>query len=255
MTRVKSLPMKHLIKNLEMKVYGRHACLKLFEKRPQDIIRAYVTRDGVFEYKNLMKFLADQKLAYHVVEKEEIDTVTRATHHENICLVVKTKRLPEVKELLDQEGRSLILCLEEVENPHNLGAIMRSAAHFGVTGIFYEAKVPVALTASAFRTSEGGAESVPAVHLANWNDVLDQAKRNGYKTFATSSHEGESIFKIEFPEKTLLFLGAEGEGLSDKLLKKMNQLICIPGTGEVESLNVSNATTSILTEWYRQGLK
>lgn len=246
--------MKHLIKNQEMKVYGRHACLKVFEKRPQDIIRAYVTRDGVFEYKNLMKYLADQKLAYHVVEKEEIDNVTRATHHENICLVVKTKRVPELKEVLSSKGRSLILCLEEVENPHNLGAIMRSAAHFGITAILYEAKVPVALTASAFRTAEGGAETVPAVHLQNWNDVLDLAKKSGYKSFATSSHEGESLFKIDFPEKTLLFLGAEREGLSDKLLKKMNQLISIPGTGEVESLNVSNAATAILTEWYRQGI-
>lgn len=246
--------MKHLIKNQEMKVYGRHACLKVFEKRPQDIIRAYVTRDGVFEYKSLMKYLADQKLAYHVVEKEEIDNVTRATHHENICLVVKTKRVPEVKEVLSTKGRSLILCLEEVENPHNLGAIMRSAAHFGISAILYEAKVPVALTASAFRTAEGGAETVPAVHLQNWNDVLELAKKNGYKTFATSSHEGESLFKIDFPEKTLLFLGAEREGLSDKLLKKMNQLISIPGTGEVESLNVSNAATAVLTEWYRQGI-
>jgi TrmH RNA methyltransferase len=247
--------MKHTKKNQEMKVYGRHASLKVFEKRPEDIIRAYVTREGVFEFRDLMKYLADNKLAYHIVEKEEIDSVTRATHHENICLVIKTKPLPEVKDMLSGQGRSLILCLEEVENPHNLGAIMRSAAHFGVTGIFYEAKVPVALTGSAVRTAEGGAESVPALHLANWNDVLDLAKRNGFKTFATSSHDGGSLFQTEFPEKTLLFLGAEGVGLSDKLLKKMNQLVSIPGTGEVESLNVSNATTAMLTEWYRQGLK
>jgi TrmH RNA methyltransferase len=246
--------MKHTKKNLEMKVYGRHACLKVFQKRPQDIIRAYVTRDGVFEFKDLMKYLADQKLAYHIVEKEEIDTVTRATHHENICLVVKTKKLPEIKDMLSVKGRALFLCLEEVANPHNLGAIMRSAAHFGVSGIFYEAKVPVALTGSAMRTAEGGAESVPALHLANWNDVLDQAKKNGYKSFATSSHDGDSLFQIDFPEKTLLFLGAEGEGLSDNLLKKMNQLVSIPGTGEVESLNVSNASAAILTEWFRQGL-
>jgi TrmH RNA methyltransferase len=245
---------KHTKKNQEMKVYGRHASLKVFEKRREDIIRAYVTKDGVFEYRELMKYLADQKLAYHLVEKEEIDSVTRATHHENICLVIKTKPLPELKDMLKVEGRSLILCLEEVENPHNLGAIMRSAAHFGVTGILYEAQVPVALTGSAIRTAEGGAESVPALHLANWNDVMDLAKRNGWKTFATSSHEGESLYKTEFPEKTLLFLGAEGEGLSEKLLKKMNQLLSIPGTGEVESLNVSNATTAVLTEWYRQGL-
>lgn len=247
--------MKHTKKNLEMKVYGRHACLALFQNRPEDVIRAYVTQDGIFEFKDLVRYCVDNKLAYHVVNKDELDALTRATHHEGICLVVRTKKLPLVKELLSLEGRSLILALEEVENPHNLGAIMRSAAHFGITGILYEAKVPVALTASAYRTSEGGAEKVPALHLTNWNDVLDLAKMKGFKTFATSSHEGESLYKFSFPEKSMIFMGAEGSGLSDKLLKKMNGLVSIPGTGAVESLNVSNATTAILTEWYRQGLK
>ncbi len=246
--------MKHTKKNQEMKVYGRHACQKLFTKRPEDIIRAYVTQDGLFEFKDIVRHCVEKKLAYHVVDKEELDAVTRATHHEGIALVVRTNKVPEVKDLMATKGRVLILALEEVENPHNLGAIMRSAAHFGVTGILYEAKVPVALTSSAFRTAEGGAESVPAIHLDSWVEVFDHAKRLGYKTFATSSHEGESLFNTMFPEKTLLFIGAEAEGLSDRILKKMNGLLSIPGTGEVESLNVSNATASVLTEWYRQGL-
>ena len=246
--------MIHTKKNQEMKVYGRHAAETLFKKRPEDLIRAYVTQSGIFEFRDLIRYCVDHKLAYHIVEREELDKLSKATHHEDILLVVKTKKIPSLKELLTSNGRSLIIALEEVENPHNLGAIMRSCAHFGVTGILYEAKVPVALTASAFRTSEGGAESVPAIHLANWNEVLDMARTKGYKTFATSSHEGTSLFKTKFPEKTILFLGAEGVGLSDKLTKKMDELVSIPGTGEVESLNVSNATTAILTEWYRQGL-
>lgn len=246
--------MIHTKKNQEMKVYGRHAALALFKKRPQDVIRAYVTQEGVFEFKELIRHCVDHKLAYHVVNTEELDKLSRATHHEGILLVVRTKKIPALKELLSTKGRSLILALEEVENPHNLGAIMRSAAHFGVTGILYEAKVPVALTAAAFRTSEGGAEAVPALHLANWNEVFEAAKSKGYKTFATSSHRGESLFQTDFPEKTILFMGAEGPGLSDKMLKKMDGLISIPGSGEVESLNVSNATTAILTEWYRQSL-
>ena len=246
--------MIHTKKNQEMKVYGRHAAETLFKKRPEDLIRAYVTRDGVFDFKDLVRYCVDHKLAYHVVEREELDKLSRATHHEDILLVVKTKIVPAVKDLLTTTERSLVIALEEVENPHNLGAIMRSCAHFGVTGIIYEAKVPVALTAAAYRTSEGGAESVPAIHISNWSEVLDIAKMKGFKTMATSSHKGDSLYKTTFPEKTLLFVGAEGVGLSDKLSKVMNGLVSIPGTGEVESLNVSNATTAILTEWYRQGL-
>lgn len=244
--------MKHLKKNQEMKVYGRHASIALFKNRPEDIIRVYITQEGVFDFRPIIKYCADHKLAYHVVEKEEIDSVTRATHHENIAMVVKTKKLPSVKELLSEPGPSLILALEEVENPHNLGAIMRTAAHFGAKGILYQAKVPVALTAAAIRTAEGGAETVPGVHLENWSEVFDLARKQGFKFFGTSGREGESLFKTTFPEKSIIFLGAEGEGLSTGMLKKMQGLITIPGTGAVESLNVSNATTAVLTEWFRQ---
>ncbi len=244
--------MKDVKKNQEMKVYGRHACQKLFEKRPEDMIRAYITQKGVFEYKKLIRYLVDHKLAYHVVEEDELNDISKATHHEGIVLLVKQKKAPTVKEIMTKSGRNLILALEEVENPHNLGAIMRSAAHFGVDGIIYLAKVPVANSAAAIRTSEGGYESVPAVHVADWAEVLDLAKTKMFKTFATSSHEGKSLFKTEFPEKSLVFMGAEGMGLSEKLLKKMDELISIPGSGQVESLNVSNATTAILTEWFRQ---
>lgn len=247
--------MKHAKKNQETKVYGRNACLKVFEKRREDIVRAYVNREGVFLFKDLMKFLADQKLAYHIVENEEIESITKATHHEGICLIVKNKAPIDLKDILHtKNARTLILALEEVSNPHNLGAIMRSAAHFGVSGIIYEAKVPVASSGAAMRTAEGGAEVVPAIQVSDWAQVFDLAKRNNFKTLATSSHKGDSLFTFEFPDKTILFLGAEGEGLSDKMTKKMNQLLSIPGTGEVESLNVANATTAILTEWFRQGL-
>lgn len=246
--------MKQAKKKEEMKVYGRHAVLKLFEKRPQDVIRLYITQEGIFDYKPIIRHCVEHKLAYHVVTTEELDTLTKATHHEGVALVVKTKKLPSMKDLMSEKGRSLILALEEVQNPHNLGAIMRTAAHFGVTGIIYQAKVPVALTGAAFRTSEGGAESVPAIHIENLAEVFDVAKTKGYETYATSSHQGESLFKTKFHAKSILFVGAEATGLTEKLSKKMNHFVSIPGSGEVESLNVSNATASILTEWYRQSI-
>lgn len=246
--------MKQSKKNQEMKIYGRRAAETLFEKRPEDIIRAYVTQDGLFTHRRMIKYCADKKLAYHVVESTELDTITKSTHHEGVAVLVKTKPLPPLEALFTTQGRSFILALEEVENPHNLGAILRSSAHFGITGIVYLAKVPVAQTGSAYRTSEGGAESVPAIHLADWKGVMDLSKKNDFKIFTTSSHSGKSLFDVKFPEKTLLFLGAEGAGLSAKLLA-LGDKIQIPGTGNVESLNVSNATTAVLTEWLRQGSK
>jgi RNA methyltransferase, TrmH family len=242
-------------KNHEMKVYGRNAVRALFEQRPRDIIRVYLTQEDLRSWKDLTKFCVDHKLAYHVVEREELDTIARATHHEGVVILVKQKPKPQLEELLKAKGRALILALEEVENPHNLGAIMRSAAHFGVQAILYQAKVPVAQTSAAFRTAEGGAEAMATLQVEDWKPVLELARARGFHTFATSGHQGQSLFATSFPEKTILFLGAEGEGLSKALGQRLDAYLSIPGSGAVESLNVSNATVAILTEWYRQGLE
>lgn len=247
--------MKNIKKNEEMKIYGRHACLKVFEQRPQTIVRAYITQESLFEFKAILRYCSDKKLAYHIVTKEELNAISKATHHENITLIVKVPPKRTVEEMLNVQGRRIILALEEVENPHNLGAILRTAAHFGVHGICYQAKVPVAQSGAALRTSEGGSEFVQTLQLEDWETFFKTAQKLNFQVFATSGHEGVNLFDVSFPEKTVVFLGAEGEGLSNKMLKRINKVLKIPGTGNVESLNVSNANTAILTEWYRQGLK
>ena len=144
--------MKHKKKNQETKLYGRHACLTFFKHRPDDLIRLYITQEGVFDFRPLVRHCVDNKLAYHIVSAEELETIAKTTHHEGIALVCKKRIQPELSEVLKDKG--MIVALEGVENPHNLGAIMRSCAHFGVKAIVYEAKVPVALSAAAQRTAE-----------------------------------------------------------------------------------------------------
>jgi len=242
--------MKHKKKNQETKLYGRHACLSFFKHRPDDLIRLYITQEGVFDFRPLVRHCVDNKLAYHIVSAEELETIAKTTHHEGIALVCKKRVQPALSEVLKENG--LIVALEGVENPHNLGAIMRSCAHFGVKAIVYEAKVPVALSAAAQRTAEGGAEGPYTYHVDNWNEFFELVQNNKFDVFATSSHEGRSLYETHFKDRAVLFFGAEGEGLSQRMLKKISNFIQIPGTGMVESLNVSNATAVILGEWFRQ---
>lgn len=237
-------------KNHEMKVYGRHAAHSLHKERPEGIIRAYVTQETLFEFKPIIRHCVDNKLAYHVVTTEELDDIAKSTHHEGVVLLVKNKPLPELKDLFAQKG--IILALDGVENPHNLGAILRTCAHFGVKGLIYKAKVPVALTGAAYRTSEGGAEIIDSLHIQDWTPILNEAKARGFEIFATSSHEGDSVYGTKFSNASLVFMGAEGEGLSGELMKKISRHLQIPGTHSVESLNVASATAVILSEWYRQ---
>ncbi len=239
-------------KNEEMRIYGKNACLVAFKSRPQDLIKVYLTEKNLFEFKHILKFCSDKKLAYHIVSSEEMESISKATHHEDVCMIFKQKIIPELEKIFSSTKLGLILALEEVENPHNLGAIMRTAAHFGVKTIIYKAKVPVAQTASAYRTAEGGAEALDAIQIESWDEVFRLSKKYKFELCATSGAEGESLFEFQFPDRIILFLGAEGRGISSQLLKKLDKKLTIPGTGLVESLNVSNANTSILTEWFRQ---
>lgn len=233
-----------------MKVYGRHAAHSVYKERPDSIIRAYVTQETLFEFKPIIRHCVDQKLAYHVVTTEELDDITKSSHHEGVALLIKNKPLPDLKGIFSDKG--MVLALDGVENPHNLGAILRTCAHFGVKAVIYKAKVPVALTGAAYRTSEGGAEIVDSLHIQDWAAVLGEAKANGFEIYATSSHKGNSLYDTSFKSSSLVFMGAEGEGLSPDLLKKISTHLMIPGTESVESLNVASATAVILSEWFRQ---
>ena len=235
-----------------MKVYGRHAAHSLYKHRPEGIIRVYVTQETLFEFKPIIRYCVDNKLAYHVVTSEELDDITKASHHEGVALLVKNRPTPEIKDIFQKKG--VVLALDGVENPHNLGAILRTCAHFGVKGVIYKAKVPVALTGAAYRTSEGGAEIIDSLHVQDWVTVLSEARSKGFEIYATSSHKGESLYETKFSESALIFMGAEGEGLSSDLLKKITRHLQIPGTESVESLNVASATAVILSEFYRQSL-
>lgn len=244
--------MSKLKKNQEVKIYGKNACLMAFKHRPEGLIRAYLTQKNFFEFKKVLKYCTDHKLAYHIVSSEELDSISKSTHHEEVCFIYKRKAGADLSEILKSKKNQLILALEEVQNPHNLGAIMRTAAHFGVSTIIYKASVPVAQSAAAYRTAEGGAEALNMIRVDDWKEVTQLAAKNKYLLVGTSGHEGTDLFRFQFSQNMILFLGSEGPGISSELKKILKENIKIPGTDFVESLNVSNANTAILTEWYRQ---
>ena len=149
------------------------------------------------------------------------------------------------------EAEDCVLALEDVGNPHNLGAIMRSCAHFGVKGVVVQ-DAGVLESGAAIRTAEGGAEHVEPITGDSFIDTLTQFRQAGYAIVSTSSHNGTPLFKAQLPKKMVLVLGQERDGLSDAAISSSDLSVAIDGTGNVESLNVSVATGVLLAEWWRQ---
>lgn len=244
---------------MELKIYGVHACRAVWEKNPERIIRAYVIEKRLKEMGDLLRWCAKSKRAYHVVTDAELEKITTSVHHDGVCLLVK---LPEplqdddfLKILRTQkEKTSCFLYMDGVGNPHNVGAIIRTCAHFGISYILGAKDQLPALTPSASRIAEGGVESVDLVYLKQPIKVLKELQKAGYQLVATSSYEGASLYEHPFASKTVVVMGAEMVGVSKGVGQLCSHGLKIPGTGKVESLNVSVATGVFLGEWYRQSL-
>lgn len=240
----------------ELKYYGAAACRALWQRRPQDVIRIYLEEARIPEFAPLLKWAAAHKKAYHLVSAADLERLTESVHHQGICLLAR-EALPfgfdDLTRLLAGEaGPQLLVYLDGVENPHNLGAILRSCAHFGVRHVLgAEGRLP-RLSPSACRVAEGGAEEVALVYLDRPRRQLELLKGQGYSLLATAAERGESLYAQGLPGRTILALGAEVEGISAALLQAADRLIHVPGTGRVESLNVSVACAVVAAEFYRQ---
>lgn len=238
-------------KEKEIKIYGLNQCLKVFEFRPNDIIRLYCTIEVSKRLGRELQFLSKNKRAYHIVTASELEKLSSSFHHEGIVLVTVKKSVLSLKDFLKKSPQAkTILALEDVSNPHNIGAILRSAAHFGVDAILLKEPEKVIVPA-CYRTSEGGIESVEIIGEQKFFEALNTLKLNQYEIISTSSHKGNDVFSFNFPKKLVLLLGEEGEGLSNQSMKLSNHLIQISGTNKVESLNVSVATAVILAQIWK----
>lgn len=247
--------MKKFNPDTEARVYGKNHCRTIFKTRPEDIISLFLTKNASLEFKSELSSLAKNKKAYHLVDKEELEKLTKSTHHEDVCLVVKKKKQLNEAELLKNlkdAKKCFALALENVSNPHNIGAIIRSMAHYGITTLIVP-EIKGLDSGALLRTAEGGAEFVDIVMVKNFENFLQKLKELKIEILATTSHGGEKISKFKFKPKTIVLFGEEGPGLSLKMLKSFSQLQ-IDGTGNVESLNVSVAASIVLGEYYRQSL-
>ncbi|WP_372628242.1 tRNA/rRNA methyltransferase [Arsukibacterium sp.] len=253
--KAQSKPLRSPELAAESKVYGDNACRVLFSQRPEAIIRLYISQQMAPKFADVMKYLASEKKAYHIVDDAELEKVAASQHHGGIVLLVKRKPFVSIANYLrDNNSRQdCLLALDGVGNPHNLGAIARTCAHFGVTGIIMR-EPQLLQSGAALRTAEGGGEFIAPLSCDDMPLALKLCKDAGYSLVTTSSHGGQSLYKIALPQKVVIVFGEEMFGVSKAVANSADIALQIPGSGKVESLNVSVAASLIVGEWYRQHL-
>ncbi len=239
--------------NDELRLYGWNAVQALFEKRPQALRKLYLAESLIPRMQPVLKWCVANRVGYRVVEEGDLNKLAATTHHEGVVADVLRAPMLDLDAWLDTlpAGRpALALWLDGVGNPHNFGAILRSAAHFGVAGLLLPPGSTLALSGAAARVAEGGAESVPLVRLPELPRAMAQLRQAGFGLAATLVDGGNDLFASDVPARLVYVMGAEGEGMDRELAQDCDQQLSIPGTGAVESLNVASATAVLLSHWY-----
>jgi TrmH RNA methyltransferase len=119
----------------EIKICGVNACHAVAAQRPDDVRRVYINSANLQDFGPFLKRCAGARIAYHVVEDAELEKITQSVHHEGVCFIVREKAPTSLRQLLAVQGPRVLVYLDGVQNPHNLGAIVRVCAHFGAVGV------------------------------------------------------------------------------------------------------------------------
>jgi TrmH RNA methyltransferase len=240
------------------RVYGLAAVKAAFETRPEAVLSIAHTEALRHPLAELLRAAAKRHIAYREVEAEELARLAQSVHHEGVCMLVRPRELPSGSALLKAVGaHGLVLALDGVQNPHNIGAILRSAAYFGAAGLVYTAVAdeaagssqPASLSAAARRIAEGGAEHVPVVRVPALRPWLQEAQQADFTVVGSDAHADATLTGFAWPKRTVLVLGHEQRGLTREGRDSCQQLLKIAGSERMDSLNVSVAAGIFLASY------
>lgn len=235
----------------ELRLYGLNAVEAVFRQRPQAIRKLWLTGARIPALKPLLAWCVQQRVGYRVVEDADLERLAGSSHHEGVVAdVLRSAPLPLQDWLgaLAPGAPALAIWLDGVGNPHNFGAILRSAAHFGAAVLLPDGSDMV-VSGAAARVAEGGAEAVPLVQLPESRAAQARLRQAGFMLAATVVRGGEDLFAFPLPPRLVLVMGAEGQGMDAGLAAACDRRLSIPGSGAVESLNVAAATAVFLSHW------
>ncbi|HHZ11573.1 MAG TPA: 23S rRNA (guanosine(2251)-2'-O)-methyltransferase RlmB [Acholeplasmataceae bacterium] len=193
----------------------------------------------IYNNKTVQTLAEEYGIKYEFVSKEELNRIT--PNHQGAVAEVEEFKTYSLEELVS-ERKNLILVLDGIEDPHNLGAILRTADAAQVAGIVLPKNRSVRLTGTVARVSTGAIFTVKCAVVNNLNSALNKLKERGYWIYgAEAVAESRPYDEVEYDRKTVLVLGSEGKGLSRLVRESCDFLVKIPLFGTVNSLNVSVA--------------
>ncbi len=236
-------------------LYGLHTVTEALQSPTRVIQRLWLAKsDGRFF--PLTRLAKERHIPYSVESRDRLDRLAGDRHHQGVVAGVAARQFLEGEELLDAMEKittpSLLVVLDHIQDPHNLGAIFRTVDAGGGHGIVIPKHRAVGLTAGVAKASAGALEHVPVARVTNTGKFLEQCQHRAIKTVALDATAKTSYTECDFTDSLALVFGNEGEGIRPIVLKKCDEHVRIPMLGKINSLNVSVAVAVTIFEVVRQ---
>ena len=240
-------------------IIGRNAVMEAL-KSDKTIEALYVTkgqREGSINA--ILSLAKENRVVIKEVDKKKLDSMSNGEVHQGAIAVITPYKYFEVKDILDaakEKGESpFIVILDELEDPHNLGSIIRTAETCGVHGIIIPKRRNVGVTPTVYKSSVGAVEHVKIAKVTNINATIDELKEEGIWVYGADIEGKEYSYEVDFSGPCALIIGSEGRGISKLTLKKCDKLVKIPMIGRINSLNASVAGGIMMYEVLKGRLK
>ena len=246
-------------KKFDDQVEGRNSVLELLESG-KDINKIFVTRGEKHGSINKILGIAkERKIIIVEKDKRQMDEMAQEENYQGIIAIVPPFEYVEIEDILktakEREEEPLVLILDGIEDPHNLGSIIRTAETAGVHGIIIPKRRAVSVNSTVNKTSAGAVEHMNIARVTNISDAIEELKQAGLWICGTDVETDKYYYNQDLTGPLGIVIGNEGKGISDKVKKNCDFLVKIPMKGKIKSLNAAVSTGIVLYESVKQRIK
>ncbi len=221
-----------------MKVYGKNVFNEL-KNEPKSIKKVYLSKS--FNDKEIIDFIKNNRINYTTTDNKSMDKMVDGKH-QGIIIITNDYEYKDYKTMFNDK---VVVMLDHLEDPHNLGAIIRTCEASGIKSIIIAKDRGVSVNSTVMKTSAGALEYVNIAMVNNLNRVIDDFKKNDFFVYGADMN-GKNYKDINFSDKVLLIIGNEGKGMSRLIRESCDEIVSIPQYGNINSLNASVATAIII---------
>jgi 23S rRNA (guanosine2251-2'-O)-methyltransferase len=234
-------------------VYGRHPVLELLQAPGEKRVnKLWILRGSAGKpVEEILKAAKEKRIVFQWVDRDRLNQMVRTANHQGVVARVANFGYSSLDEILESGSGSPLLLLDGIEDPHNLGAILRNAVFFGAAAVVIPRWRSAGLSGTVLKASAGAMGKIPLIQVTNIGQTILELKEKNYWIYGADA-KGDSLENFSFNPPFALVIGSEGAGLHRLVRDRCDALVSVPGTGKMESLNASCASSVLMYDIFRR---